>query len=200
MLNKKLKAITDSAIHGRGLVAVEPIMQGEVLWQPHPDFPLLSAEQQKRDSNYGFISQVDDGVFARNSPTAWLYNHSCTPNSMISNRQMIALRDIRIGEEVTYDYGLTEVDLQFHLWCRCGSEACRKLVTNRDFLDVRLVSSGTTSGTTSVPAYVVEKSNAAQPLDRWLYQFFRITLLTKKRLLPAWQTPAWARRIFFQQP
>lgn len=185
--------MSNSPIHGRGLVAAAPITRDEVLWQPHPDFALLNNDQRKV-STYDFISQVDDGVFSRNSSTAWRYNHSCTPNSVIFKRKMIALRDIRAGEEVTYDYGLTEVDHSFQIWCQCNSETCRKLVTNKDFLNVSLVS----SDATTVPAYVAKKSNAATPLDRWLYRFYRTTLLTKHRFLPDWQTPLFARRLLLQ--
>ncbi len=44
-----------------------------------------------------------------------------------------ARRDIAPGEEVTDDYALLSADLAFRMECRCGSAACRGLVTNDDW-------------------------------------------------------------------
>lgn len=58
-------------------------------------------------------------------------NHSCSPNAGIKNRTMVvALRDIKPGDEVCIDYAMivdeygdeiTEVELV----CKCGSAECR---------------------------------------------------------------------------
>lgn len=50
---------------------------------------------------------------------------------------MIALRNIKIGEEITYDYSATEWTVQDYppyytdgwpMKCKCGSSMCRKLI------------------------------------------------------------------------
>lgn len=50
---------------------------------------------------------------------------------------MVARRRIEIGEEVTYDYALSETRSPFPILeceCCCGSELCRKSVTNTDWM------------------------------------------------------------------
>ena len=53
-------------------------------------------------------------------------NHSCAPNTftrLTAHRaEFYALRDIRAGEELTVDYGLSHHDGQ--LRCRCGAAQC----------------------------------------------------------------------------
>ncbi len=48
---------------------------------------------------------------------------------------MIARRDIKPGEEITYDYATTEITLPFEMACGCGSPHCRGVVTNLDYRD-----------------------------------------------------------------
>ncbi len=46
-------------------------------------------------------------------------NHDCAPNVWIRDRQMVALRPIEEGEEITFDYNSTEYDMAdpFECWC-----------------------------------------------------------------------------------
>jgi len=64
-------------------------------------------------------------------PGVWV-NHSCDPNSGITaDRQLIAIRPVRDGEEVCFDYSTTMEEASFTMECLCGSPACRQVV--RDF-------------------------------------------------------------------
>ena len=53
-------------------------------------------------------------------------NHSCSPNSYFNLPQMnlIALREINSGEEITYNYCTTEYDMSSPFKCLCKSSAC----------------------------------------------------------------------------
>ena len=56
-------------------------------------------------------------------------NHRCDPNTftrtIAGDRYVVALREIRPGEEITYDYCLNSVgDTAWD--CTCGSPVCRK--------------------------------------------------------------------------
>jgi len=59
--------------------------------------------------------------------TARFINHSCDPNAesdIIGGRiWIIATRDIKKGEEITYDYGYDMDDYESHP-CRCGKPNC----------------------------------------------------------------------------
>ena len=74
---------------------------------------------------------IDAGVGGN---AARFINHSCEPNCEAVARSgriwIYALRNIQVGEELTYDYGLTgepeDRDEQKRLYaCRCGAGTCR---------------------------------------------------------------------------
>lgn len=55
----------------------------------------------------------------------WMYlNHHCQPNAWITERTLVALRDIPAGDGVTFDYNTTEWDMASPFDCHCGSPAC----------------------------------------------------------------------------
>jgi len=67
------------------------------------------------------------------------FNHSCNPNSGFDGQIfLVAMRDIRQGEEITFDYAMTVSesvgsDLVFSMKCACGSPFCRKTITENDW-------------------------------------------------------------------
>ncbi len=75
-------------------------------------------------------------------PTGWApQNHSCDPNTTYKGLNVVALRDIGAGEELTLDYAsfLDENMEPFH--CNCGSAQCRGLIqgnTNNSVTDREL--------------------------------------------------------------
>ncbi|MCL4557771.1 MAG: SET domain-containing protein [Deltaproteobacteria bacterium] len=66
----------------------------------------------------------------------WYMNHSCEGNiGFNKNGDFIAIRNIKKGEELTYDYGLAESNPNFKMICKCGSKRCRKSITGNDWKD-----------------------------------------------------------------
>lgn len=71
-----------------------------------------------------------DGVFQ--------VNHSCNPNCGFRGQvTLVAIRDIESGEEITYDYAMT--DANWHdvvctkMKCLCGAGCCRGIITGDDW-------------------------------------------------------------------
>jgi len=61
-------------------------------------------------------------------------NHSCDGNSWYNgDEKLVACRFIKKGEEITYDYALTESHLSFKLQCFCGKPNCRGTITGDDW-------------------------------------------------------------------
>jgi uncharacterized protein len=131
-----------SGVHGRGVYAIAPIAKGETIieykgqmitWKQaerrHPHDP--------KDPDHTFYFHIDDehvidAKFGGNA-ARWI-NHACRPNcesDIVDDRVFIkALRPIKPGEELFYDYGLViderytpKVKKQFA--CRCGARDCR---------------------------------------------------------------------------
>ena len=44
------------------------------------------------------------------------------------------MRDIEPGEEITFDYAMTEVSMK-RMPCRCGSIGCRREISGNDWMD-----------------------------------------------------------------
>ena len=67
-----------------------------------------------------------DGDFKWN--TARLINHSCNPNCEVEGEGLklwiISLREIKKGEELTYDYGFGYDENYKQFPCKCGSINC----------------------------------------------------------------------------
>ncbi len=66
---------------------------------------------------------------------AWFFNHSCDPNcGYDTDDSLVALRVIEPGQEIVYDYAMTETQRSLHagMICRCGSPQCRGVL---DFAD-----------------------------------------------------------------
>ena len=69
------------------------------------------------------------------SPPYVFGNHSCNPNLGIRGTvELVALRGIKAGEELTYDYSITTDESLWTMECRCGSPRCRSTIRSFQFL------------------------------------------------------------------
>ena len=74
------------------------------------------------------------------NPSGWApQNHSCQPNTAYEGLNIIALRSIAKGEELTLDYAsfLDEENME-PFECRCGAPNCRGLITGKPHNSVTL--------------------------------------------------------------
>lgn len=105
----------------------------------HEEFDTLSPKIQKAIRNYCVERQgghlVLEGIDFNDLSITWFLNHSCEGNlGLTKEGDFIALRDIEEGEELSYDYGLTESG-NFSMDCHCGSPSCRKHISGTDHKD-----------------------------------------------------------------
>jgi len=140
-------ATRKSAIHGNGMFAVEPIKKGERLIEykgrrrTHEEVD--AGDTGDADSGHTFLFTLNE-VFVIDANlegnSAPRLNHSCAPNCEAvleeheddpeKSRVFIdAIRAIKPGEELTYDYGITLSERHTprlkKIWaCRCGSKDC----------------------------------------------------------------------------
>lgn len=70
--------------------------------------------------------QIEEDRYLELDELSRAINHSCEPNAGLRKRStLFAMRDIKVGEELTYDYSTT-IDEAF--WCKCGSKKCRGII------------------------------------------------------------------------
>ena len=134
--------VRKSGVHGKGVFAVQPIRKGEAFieyigevigWpealRRHPHDP------DQPDHTFYFHlddERVIDGLVGGNA-SRWI-NHACAPNCEAEDDTgrvwLKALRHIRVGEELFFDYGLVIEErytpaLKKRFECRCGAKTCR---------------------------------------------------------------------------
>lgn len=125
-----------SSIHGLGCYAVRPIAAGERIVDYVGEYIDL-AEARRRDvqgaPHYSpYVLLVEDDLFIDaagvDQPGKYV-NHSCDPNSEVRTEGrsafIVAVRDIAVGEEITYDYDFGEGPMHP---CACGSPKCRGFI------------------------------------------------------------------------
>ncbi len=153
--------VRGSDIHGSGVYATRDIEREERIIEYVGE--LIDKEESEKRAHAQHERSVDSGEAAvyiftlskkwdidGNVPwnTARLINHSCDPNCeawIIGRRIYIyALRDIRAGEELTFDYGF-DVDCYEDHPCGCGRPQCVGYIVSRsqwDELRERLAARG----------------------------------------------------------
>ncbi len=97
--------IRPSPIHGIGVFATRDIRPGEA-------FARYSGKKVAREGVYVVTHKARSGGARRYELTGKLkhLNHSCRPNARIAGFELVAIRWIRGGQEVTIDYGVGACD------------------------------------------------------------------------------------------
>ena len=63
-----------------------------------------------------------------------LVNHSCEPNcGIIGSCVMVAMRDVAAGEELCFDYAMTDTNDYDEFVCSCGTPSVAVLITGGDW-------------------------------------------------------------------
>jgi hypothetical protein len=73
--------------------------------------------------------------------TGEYWNHSCNPNAGFSSETtLVAMKNIGVGEEITFDYAICMSSDIVEMPCNCGAEQCRELITADDWeqLDLQI--------------------------------------------------------------
>ena len=123
---KKIK-ILPSKVHGKGMYADEDIKRGERIQRLEGKTVVQTTKHDKHPEVmrtwFGLRKRtwIDPG----NGPFSFL-NHSCEPNgAMAGPRTLVALKNIKKGDEITVDYSLTDPDPNWRMECKCGAKTCR---------------------------------------------------------------------------
>ncbi len=135
-------AVRRSGVHGKGVYATSAIREGarvieytgrHLPWKEAMDLP----PHRPDEPYHTFFFSLDNGdVIDANvggNASRWI-NHSCAPNCETDERDdrifVYALRSIRAGDELFYDYKIVPAErrtkkLEKEFACRCGTAQCR---------------------------------------------------------------------------
>jgi len=133
--------IAPSRIHGLGGFARTSIPAGTKIIEYTGERITKQESLRRCERNNEYIFAVDeqfdlDGNIPAN-PARFL-NHSCTPNCDAELAEgriwIVARRNIRTGEELTFNYSFDLTD--YHAYpCRCGSSECVGFIVAEEFFD-----------------------------------------------------------------
>jgi len=122
---------------GFGSFAVSPIPIGTIVAAfggttlNRINFETYPIEQRSRSIQID-VNQFVLGPELRESGDS--INHSCLPNCGMRNAtQLIAMGPIAVGEELTYDYAMSDTSDYDEFECACGSDRCRRQITGDDW-------------------------------------------------------------------
>jgi len=130
----KLYKIKKSNIDNKGLCAAKSIKSGKIIInykgklvtkkevEKNPKF-----DNDKAIYLFNINKRYDmDGDFKYND--ARLINHSCNPNCEVEGKGLklwiVAIKDIKKGEELSYDYGFGYDEDYKQFVCKCGAKNC----------------------------------------------------------------------------
>jgi len=117
--------VKQSKIHGRGVFAARDFKKGEVVIQWHPKILTKMEMEKLTTEEKRYVEKINEETYYLMQEPERFVNHSCEGNARIGNSCDVAVRDIKIGEEILSDYnneGMVEFD------CTCGSGHCRRRV------------------------------------------------------------------------
>lgn len=126
--------VRNTARYGRGVFARRKIRRGEVVAVfdgpiYDDEFPHWTRDMLK------YTIQIGPTLWRDSTGPARYMNHSCDPNCGIRGlNKVVAMREIQKGEELTWDYEMTERSTWLKMKCRCGSAICRKVIGSFDRL------------------------------------------------------------------
>jgi uncharacterized protein len=142
MRRKPMIEVRHSPIHGYGVFALRKIRKGTTVIEylgdrvSHAEADARYEDKDASDS-HTFLFTVDSKIVIDagiRGNEARFVNHGCDPNcqSVSTNKRVFieAIRTIRPGDELSYDYQIQrdpedapDVDVIFA--CRCGAPSCR---------------------------------------------------------------------------
>ncbi len=124
----KKVVVRKSRIQGRGVVATGNFKKGdEILKIDDSNVITDISKLTKKELDWRDFLEHDKTVLMK-VPERHI-NHSCDPNTYVKTiegiRRVIAMRNIKKGEEITYDYAVNGSG-GVPWKCHCGSKVCRK--------------------------------------------------------------------------
>jgi len=130
-------SVKKSKIHGKGVFANKDFKKGEKILaidDTHVVDDLFKLTEYQKTYQCDWLKTK---TVLMQAPERYI-NHSCNPNSYVKTvdaiRTLFAMRDIKRGEEITYDYAINGY-YKSAMPCKCGAKNCRKIL-NCDFFQL----------------------------------------------------------------
>jgi hypothetical protein len=136
---RKKYVMRGNTIAGYGIVARGAIAAGEVVFKGEERSQRIVTKRHVEEHwseaartlfrHYAFPLSDEVYVLWDDEASQWApQNHSCAPNTAFAGLDVVALRDIAEGEELTLDYAEVLDEGSEPFVCACGTSQCRGVV------------------------------------------------------------------------
>ena len=135
-LSPKCEGRYKPASNMNGVFAIAPVKKGELIavfggvvcdgeaFEQWPEYNRMVSIQVE-ENLYLIPDKISGGDY---------FNHSCNPNAGLQGQiALTAMRDIHPGEEVCFDYAMSDCSDYDEFECQCGAPNCRRRVTGNDW-------------------------------------------------------------------
>ena len=135
--------IRRSKIHAAGCYTRVAIKRGTwIVEYAGKRLTVRQANRKYKKATKTYLFGLSDGkTVIDGEGIAAFINHSCEPNCKIVEHKgriwVVADRDIKAGEELSYDYSLYDGDLEDPSLCICGANECRGSMYSEEELQKR---------------------------------------------------------------
>jgi uncharacterized protein len=127
-MTRELLAIRKAGERGVGVFASENIPAGTRVIE-FGGRPRWIWNIPKWAWDHCFQVGYDRYLVPRPGSAGWSINHSCDPNCWIRGERSIeTMREVRRGEELTFDYSTNVGWGDYSMACECGARNCRGVV------------------------------------------------------------------------
>jgi SET domain-containing protein len=142
-LNPKLEVRAFPDKGGYGIFAREPLQAGELVCMWGGSIVTYEVLQTLSEEVRTHSIQVEEFLYQvqpwEHFDPADYFNHCCNPNAGLSSAiSLVSMRAIQAGEEVCFDYAMSDSSDYDQFECQCGSPTCRGLVTGKDWRNPEL--------------------------------------------------------------
>lgn len=138
--SQKKYTMKGNAIAGYGIYAVQNIHAKELIFKGEETAQRIvtrryverywNVKEKETFRKYAYPLSKEVFLLWDNNPANWApQNHSCDPNTAYEGLNVVALRDISKGEELTLNYASFLDEHMEPFNCRCGSANCSGLIT-----------------------------------------------------------------------
>lgn len=126
--------VCNSKIEGRGIVAGENIKKGSIITRfKGPAQFKINRSKHDALAHPDWVG-VKKNIWIDPEKPQKFINHSCEPNAGVRGLTVMAIKDIREGEEITIDYSTIEGDPRWEMKCLCGKSKCRGTISSIESL------------------------------------------------------------------
>ncbi|WVZ64377.1 hypothetical protein U9M48_013900 [Paspalum notatum var. saurae] len=194
---KKTKLIKTEKC-GYGLVAENEIKKGEFVIEYVGEViddrtceERLWTMKRLSDTNF-YLCEVSSNMVidaTNKGNRSRFINHSCEPNTEMQKWTVdgetrvgiFAVRDIKIGEELTYDYKFVQFGEAQD--CHCGSSKCRKMIGTTKSVNSIVLNNGNSGSSQN---YHVKKKKRKTSCENCIQQFLRLWHPRQKMYVGCW--------------